>query len=293
MIHKISDMKSKNIGENTNIIFAGNNHGGIVAFKSLQKYFLNIEVITDDENIISLLRKTDKIIKFFLDTNTEIVVCAGYHSIINKDILKRKIIINTHPSLLPKYRGMHGLVWGMLNFEDVLGFTIHLMNEYIDDGDIIEQFEVRYNNETSQEIMQKFDKYVLENLGRVVFEFLIGKIIPLKQKKCSATWVTKRNIEDCIVDFNRENIYIERFFKALVRPYPLPMLKINGVLYEIVGHKLIDIKYDMTLGRVVNIENKDVYIKVKDGLLIINKLINFETKNITQASDIVKIGKRL
>ena len=56
---------------------------------------------------------------------------------------------------------MHGLVWAMLNFEEELGFSIHLMNKYIDDGDILEQFKIKYENQTSQEIMKKFDDYVL------------------------------------------------------------------------------------------------------------------------------------
>ena len=293
MIHKLSDVQSLNIGKNTNIIFAGNNHGGIVAFKSLQEYFLNIEVITDDENIISLFRKTDKLIKKILDTDTSMVVCAGYHEIVSKDILEKKIIINTHPSLLPKYRGMHGLVWGMLNFENELGFTIHLMNEYIDDGDILEQFRIKYKDQTSQEIMLKFDDYILNNLGRVVQEFLDKKIIPQKQNKQLATWVAKRNIDDCIIDFNKSNKYLKMLFKALVRPYPLPMIKIDNKLFEVNSYRLITIKYDTHIGRVVNIENSDVFIKVKDGLLVINELTDFKTKELIQANKLLKIGRRL
>lgn len=276
------------------IIFAGSGHGGIVAFKSLQTIFSHINVITDDSEIINLFRNTDKKIESMLDNDVDTVVCAGYHSIISEDVLKKKTIINTHPSLLPKYRGMHGLVWAMLNFEKELGFSIHIMNKYIDDGDILEQFKIRYDNQTSQEIMNKFDEYVLKNLGRVVKEFIEGKIIPKKQNREEATWVAKRNIDDCIIDFSKSNQYIEMLFKALVRPYPLPMIRIKNELYEISSYQLKEVTYEMHLGRVINIEDNQAYIKVSEGILIIGNLIDFETKKeIFDISNLLKIGQRL
>lgn len=276
------------------IIFAGSGHGGIVAFKSLKAEFTHINVITDDSEIISLFRNTDKKIESLNDNEIKIVVCAGYHSIISEEILNKKIIINTHPSLLPKYRGMHGLVWAMLNFEEELGFSIHLMNKYIDDGDILRQFKIKYENQTSQEIMKKFDDYVLNNLGIVVKEFLLSKIIPQKQNKDEATWVCKRNIDDCIIDFSKSNKYIDMLFKALVRPYPLPMIRIKNKLYEVSSYQLKKVEYEMHLGRVINIEDNNAYIKILEGILIIENLLDFETKEkVSDISKLLKIGQRL
>ncbi len=274
------------------LIFAGSGHGGVVALKSLQEKFSSIEVISEDREVLSLLRESDRKIGSFLDSSIELAICAGYKSIIPKDILEQKTIINTHPSLLPKYRGLHSLVWAMLNFEDKLGFTIHLMNEYIDDGDILDQFTINYKNQTSYEIMQLFDRYIRENLGRVVKEFLEGKITPIRQNREEATWVAKRNIDDCIIDFNMSNRYIDMLFKALVRPYPLPIIK-NNRLYEVNGYRLISRDYRANIGQVVNIEDKSIYIKVREGLLVVEKLIDFKTKESYFANEIFKMGDRL
>ena len=276
------------------IIFAGSGHGGIVALKSLQEQFSSIEVISDDEALLSLLREKDRQIDSFMESPITLAVCAGYHAIVPKAILNKKTIINTHPSLLPKYRGLHGLVWAMLNFEEKLGFSIHLMNEYIDDGEILEQFSVDYTHQTSQEIMQLFDNYIRDNLGRVVKEFLEGKITPIKQDRAEATWVARRGIEDCIINFHEENRYIERLFKALVRPYPLPMIRDkNHTLYEVDGYRLLPKNYRANIGQVVNIEKSSVYIKVKEGILIVEKLIHFETKEPCFANEVFKIGQKL
>ncbi len=275
------------------LIFAGSGHGGVVALKSLQEKFPSIEVISEDREVLSLLRESDRKIDSFLDSSIELAICAGYKSIIPKDILEQKTIINTHPSLLPKYRGLHGLVWAMLNFEEKLGFTIHLMNEYIDDGDILEQFTINYKNQTSYEIMQLFDRYIRENLGRVVKEFLEGKITPIRQNREEATWVAKRNIDDCIIDFNMSNRYIDMLFKALVKPYPLPIIKKDNKLYEVDSYRLISRDYIANIGQVVNIEDKSIYIKIREGLLVVEKLIDFKTKESYFASEIFKMGERL
>jgi len=276
------------------IIFAGDGHGAVVALKSLQKYFKRIFVVTNDKEVLSLIRdNSDKQILSFLDVDSEYVVCAGFKNLIKKDVLEKKTIINTHPSLLPKYRGLHSLAWAMLNEEKILGFTIHLMNEYIDDGDIIYQYKVEYNNETSKEIMDLFDEFVLNDLGKIVFDFINGNILPEKQNFKNATWCTKRNLKDCILDFNISNKKIDATFKTLVPPYPRPILKIKNKLYEILGYQLLELDYYMHVGRVINIKGDDVYIKVKDGILIVNDLIDISSGLELKSSNILKIGQRL
>ena len=277
----------------TKIAFAGNGHGGIAALKSLSSHFENIEVLTNDCEIKEMLRDNDLSIESLRDSKSKIIVCAGFLEIIPKEILENKTIINTHPSLLPKYRGLHALAWAMLNMEEQIGFTVHLMNEFIDDGDILEQFSIKYESQTSQEIMTQFDNYVENSLGRVVSDYLAKRITPIKQNKSEASWVTRRNLEDCIIDFSKSNRYISAMFRTLVEPYPLPLIKINHSLYEVINHRLISINYEMHIGRVVNIEDYDVYIKTTDGLLVIDLLRNFETKKEIFASKILKIGKRL
>lgn len=279
--------------KNPQIIFAGENHGGEAALKSLQSTFESIEVLSDDDTILHMMRETDIRVHSFEECKSSIGVCAAYRPIIDKDILSKKTIINTHPSLLPKYRGVHALPWAMLNLEEELGFSIHLMNEYVDDGDILEQFKVKYENQTAQEMLNLFNEYVEQNLGRVVLDYMNNKITPIKQNRDEATWVTKRNLTDCIIDFDESHKQIEAMFRVLTPPYPLPMLKINDVLYEVLNHQLLYRDYKMHNGRVVNIEDDNVYIKVREGILITNRLRNYGTKKEYAASKLLKRGQRL
>ena len=51
-------------------------------------------------------------------------------------------IINVHPSLLPKYKGLHAVEQAMEAGEEKTGCTVHYVNEELDGGEIIKQGEV-------------------------------------------------------------------------------------------------------------------------------------------------------
>ncbi|MCF5862068.1 hypothetical protein K3H50_01675 [Aeromonas veronii] len=274
------------------IILAANGHGGIVAFRSLEKRFDKIYLLSEDEELIKLLRSKDVKIDDFNDVDVELVVCAAYMEIIPPDVLSNKTIINTHPSLLPKYRGFHSLAWAMLNNEAVVGFTIHLMNENIDDGDILAQYRVPVESKTSKQIMDLFDEYVLENLGGVVCDFMGGSLIPIKQDIFKATWCCRRNINDCILDYTLDFDSLNATIKTLVEPYPLPMLSIENKLYEIVESEVLHHPIKMHLGRVVNIQEGCTYISFNQCILKVKRARIYQGDEV-EFHKMFKIGKRL
>lgn len=274
------------------MILAANGHGGIVAFKSLVKFFDKIYLISDDDELVSLLRRQDEKIDYFNDVDVKLVVCAAYVKIIPSDVLNNRVVINTHPSLLPKYRGFHSLAWAMLNNEPVVGFTIHLMNENIDDGDILAQYKIPVENKTSKQIMDSFDDYVLNNLGGVVFDFLDGGLIPTKQDVSKATWCCRRNINDCILEYTLDFDGLNATIKTLVEPYPLPILSIENKLYEIVESEVINHPIKMHLGRIVNIQDGSTYISFNKCILKVKKARIYQGNEV-EFHKIFKIGKRL
>mgnify|MGYP001267122415 FL=1 len=68
-----------------------------------------------------------------------IICLAGYMKILSKNFINRfkGIIINIHPSLLPKYKGLNTFSRVLKNNEKITGCTVHLVNENLDGGKII------------------------------------------------------------------------------------------------------------------------------------------------------------
>ena len=68
-----------------------------------------------------------------------LICLAGYMKILSKDFIKkfRGKIINIHPSLLPKYKGVNTFTRILKNKEKISGCTVHHVNDKLDSGDII------------------------------------------------------------------------------------------------------------------------------------------------------------
>jgi len=82
----------------------------------------------------------EKTILFFLKKYQISFIClAGYLKIISSKIINnyKKKIINIHPSLLPKFKGLNTFSKILKNNEKKTGCTVHYVNSKLDDGDII------------------------------------------------------------------------------------------------------------------------------------------------------------
>lgn len=276
------------------IIFAGGSHVATPGYKSLCKYFDRIYIFREGvETIDCEKRSVDVIIDNFNDVECKYVFLSGYARIITDEQLSKKFFINQHGSLLPKYRGMHSIFYAIMNGEKQLGLTYHLVNKFIDAGDIIKQYSFEYTGQTIKEISQMYEKIIEQESGMVCYNYITGKILPIKQDESIATYVAKRNLDDCIVDFNMPNKYMRRFFAALNPPYPYPILAICGKKYSILdGYQVLDRDYYGPIGRVVNKDDQGVWIKTVDGFLIIKNVCEVGTNNKFNLSEIVPIGYR-
>ena len=84
----------------------------------------------------------DQMIKLFEAYRVDLIVLAGYMRVIKNPSAFPCPIINVHPSLLPKYKGLHAVEQAMESGDSVTGCTVHYVNEELDGGEIIMQGEV-------------------------------------------------------------------------------------------------------------------------------------------------------
>ena len=84
----------------------------------------------------------DKMIELFKAWRVDLIVLAGYMRVIKNPSKFPAPMINVHPSLLPKYKGLHAVEQALDSRDDVTGCTVHYVNEELDGGEIIMQGEV-------------------------------------------------------------------------------------------------------------------------------------------------------
>ncbi len=88
--------------------------------------------------------------------NISFICLAGYMRIISKNFLikYRKKIINIHPSLLPKFKGLNTFSRILKNKEKKTGCTVHFVNEKLDGGAIIYRKSFFINREDDEQILK-------------------------------------------------------------------------------------------------------------------------------------------
>ena len=84
----------------------------------------------------------DRMIELFKAWKVDLIVLAGYMRVIKNPDAFPAPMINVHPSLLPKYKGLNVVERAMEAGETVTGCTVHYVTEELDSGTIIAQQEV-------------------------------------------------------------------------------------------------------------------------------------------------------
>lgn len=153
-------------------------------------------VVSDNKDAFAIERaKKDNITTYIINGNTkedidieldnvlknydiDLIVLAGYLKMIGPRLINKYTIINTHPSLLPKYggKGMFGMNVHRAVIEAkerISGPTVHFVNEKYDEGNIISQTEVKIEeNETPESLAKKVQDVEKVQLIRVLKDFI-------------------------------------------------------------------------------------------------------------------------
>jgi len=98
-----------------------------------------------------------KILNLLNEENIKFICLAGFMKILSKNFIKKFTgkIINIHPSLLPKYKGLDTHVKAIENKDKVAGCTVHFVTAKLDSGKIILQKEVKISKKDTYTSLAK------------------------------------------------------------------------------------------------------------------------------------------
>ena len=147
--------KKKNFPISIDLIISNNpnakglSYGKI--FKIKKKVFNFNNKILVEKKILSELYKY----------KIKLICLAGFMKILSKSFIKKfnGTILNIHPSLLPKYKGLNTHVRALNKKDKFSGCTVHLVNSKLDSGKIILQKKVKiYKNDNVQTLSKRILK---------------------------------------------------------------------------------------------------------------------------------------
>ena len=144
--------------------------GGSNLYKILKKNltskkFITHSIISDNQvskQIKELLKLNKLDIKIYEKVsnlklkfigNCDVIFSVGYLKKIESEIIKKYEIINLHPSLLPKYKGLMTHKRMLINKENKYGYSIHKVTKYLDDGEILSQNQKNIYTSSENELI--------------------------------------------------------------------------------------------------------------------------------------------
>ena len=121
--------------------------------KFAKLYKIKKEVYNYNKNKVSEKR----ILKDLKSNDIKLICLAGFMKILSKDFIRnfKGKILNIHPSLLPKYKGLNTHHRAIQNKEKYSGCTVHFVNSKLDSGKIILQKKVKLSKKETPSSLQK------------------------------------------------------------------------------------------------------------------------------------------
>ena len=154
----------------------GSNLKSLIQFSKLKKSPIVIEMIISNNakskglqyaKVYKIKKKVfdfknnsseKKVIDELKNNNINLICLAGFMKILSKNFIKsfKGQILNIHPSLLPKYKGLNTHEKAIENKDKYSGCTVHFVNSRLDSGKIINQKKVKINKfDTPKKLAKK------------------------------------------------------------------------------------------------------------------------------------------
>ena len=153
----------------------GSNLKSLIKFSKLKKSPIVIEMIISNNakskglqyaKVYKIKKKVfdfknnlseKKVINELKSNNINLICLAGFMKVLSKNFIKsfKGQILNIHPSLLPKYKGLNTHEKAIKNKDKYSGCTVHFVNSKLDSGEIIIQKKVRISKLDTPDTLAK------------------------------------------------------------------------------------------------------------------------------------------
>jgi len=121
-----------------------------------------------------------KILGYLIKNKVDLICLAGFMKILSSNFIKKfkNPILNIHPSLLPKYKGLNTHRRAIKNNDKFSGASVHLVTPKLDSGKIILQKKVRISKADTEKTLAKKVLKIEHKLYPAAIEKFLKKSSP-------------------------------------------------------------------------------------------------------------------
>ena len=150
----INSSRDPNFPIKINLVLTNNKKAAGINYA--KKYSIPFKIINDNK------KKFERIaFKEIIEKKIKLICLAGFMKILSKNFIRnfQGKIINIHPSLLPKYKGLNTFKRALKNNEKYTGCTVHHVSPQPDSGNIILKKKIIiYGNDTENSLKKRILK---------------------------------------------------------------------------------------------------------------------------------------
>lgn len=150
---------------------------------------------------------------------SQVGVVIDYGFIINKDVIDyfQLGIINSHFSLLPKWRGADPISFAILNGDTETGVSLMLIVEKMDEGPLLAQASYKLSQtETTPRLTDGLIKLSHQLLQETLYSYLSGACKAVPQSSDGVSYSHKLAKSDGIIDWSKPAVQLEREVRAYI-----------------------------------------------------------------------------
>jgi len=186
------------------ILLSGNGSNFQNIIDNIKSGFLKIKicsVLSDNKNayglerakkekiktiIISSNNDYDSVTKTIIENSVDIIILAGYMKILPASFVNKHIgkILNIHPSLLPKYKGLNTHHRVINNKEKYHGASVHFVTPDLDNGPVIIQGKVKIENDDTENTLKEKVHKIEHKIYPLAIKWISEKLVKKESDKC-------------------------------------------------------------------------------------------------------------
>ena len=199
----------------------------------------------------------------------DLLITCHFQKILDENIIKIPKVgcINLHPSLLPRYRGMAPQHWSIINGDSETGITIHFIDSGVDTGKIIIQKKIKIDENYYVSDLQDNMYKLYPEVMLCAIKLLENGYYGFKQNEIDSSYYGRLKPENVTINLDTSVFLAKKMIQAASFPY-FGARFMNLVIWKA---DIVNYIFNKTSSIGINQNDKDIYLVLKDGALLLER----------------------